>query len=107
MLAFEFFEETVFGRHFGSKGSEAKIVGTHRNEVVHLVAAVDVQALSDGSKAVSWIKVSVALTIFTQTPHIGVCVLIEKVIFTEVVNIGTFSMNHFAEQSVTNHVKGE
>ena len=76
-------------------------LGIHRHEVVHLIAAVDIQQLAGRAEAVRGIDVAAVRLVEVEAP---VALVIIPVGF-EVVNIGAFGVEYLAEQPVLSHVE--
>ena len=76
-------------------------LGVHSYQSLHAVATVNVQQLAGRAKTVSGINVSTVFVIVIQTPVIPIV----GPEFFEVVDISTFYVQHFAEQSLLSHVQ--
>ena len=75
--------------------------GIHGHEVVHLVAAVDIQQLTGGAEAVRGVNVAAVLLVEIETP-VALVVVPEGV---QIVNIGALDVENVAEQPLFGHVE--
>ncbi len=76
-------------------------LGVDRDEVVHLVAAVDVKQLAGGADAVRGVDIATVVLVVVETPVVPVA--IPEV--GQLVDVGTLGMKHLAEEALLCHVE--
>ena len=84
-------------------GSDFPVVGrgVHGDEVIHLVAAVDIEHLADRAQAMGRIVVSPVVDVVVHAPGFA-----PVPILGQEVDVGAFHVIYFAEESMLGHVQG-